>query len=212
MKEQLEFIHRRHSVRKFTDAKIPQADFEALFEAATLAPSGVNIQNWQFVVIENPEQIKELAEIVVKKVHNIANRTKNEELKKSLIGKIPYQTVFKEAPYVVLVFAGEYPTAWPELLAEGVIDPEEFQRLMRPNPAVQNTSAAMENLLLAAAALGYGGCWMTGPTIAAKEISEFVGFEKEGYHLVSMTPLGVPAFEGKNPPRKPLSEVVTFKK
>ena len=82
MKEQLEFIYRRHSVRKFTNAKIPQADFEALFEAATLAPSGVNIQNWQFVVIENPEQIKELAEIVVKKVHNIANRTKNEELKK----------------------------------------------------------------------------------------------------------------------------------
>ena len=132
MKEQLEFIYRRHSVRKFTNAKIPQADFEALFEAATLAPSGVNIQNWHFVVIENPEQIKELAEIVVKKVHNIANRTQNEELKKSLIGKIPYQTVFKEAPYVVLVFAGEYPTAWPELLAEGVIDPEEFQRLMRP--------------------------------------------------------------------------------
>ena len=59
MKEQLEFIYRRHSVRKFTNAKIPQADFEALFEAATLAPSGVNIQNWQFVVIKNPEQIKE---------------------------------------------------------------------------------------------------------------------------------------------------------
>lgn len=212
MKKPLEFIYRRHSVRKFTDAKIPQADFEALFEAATLAPSGVNIQNWQFVVIERVEQIEELAKIVVNKVHSIANRTKNEEIKKSLIGKIPYQTVFKEAPYVVLVFAGEYPTVWPELLDEGVIDQEEFQCLMRPNPGIQNTSAAMENLLLAAATLGYGGCWMTGPTIAAKEISEYIGFEKDGYELVAMTPLGVPAAEGKNPPRKPFSEVVTFKK
>lgn len=96
------------------------------------------------------------------------------------------------------------------MLKEGSISEEEADIYSRFAPGVQNVSAAMENLLLAAAALGYGGCWMTGPMYAAEEISEVIGFKKEGYFLVTMTPLGKPASSGKNPPRKPLEEVVTF--
>lgn len=51
---------------------------------------------------------------------------------------------------------------------------------------------------------------MTGPMYAADEIQKVVGFSKPGYFLVTMTPLGVPSKPGKNPPRKPLEEVVTF--
>jgi len=69
----------------------------------------------------------------------------------------------------------------------------------------------MENLLLAAAAMGYGTCWMTGPTYAADEITQIIGFSKPGYFLAAMTPLGIPA-EGKyaNPPRKPVTDVLTI--
>ena len=45
---------------------------------------------------------------------------------------------------------------------------------------------------------------------ASDEISDCIGFHKEGFQLVTMTPLGVPAIDGATPPRKPLSEVVTF--
>jgi hypothetical protein len=42
-------------------------------------------------------------------------------------------------------------------------------------------------------------------------ITEFVGFNKPGYYLAALTPLGVPV-EGKysNPPRKPVSEIMTI--
>jgi len=70
---------------------------------------------------------------------------------------------------------------------------------------------ALENLQLAAANLGYGTCWMTGPTYAAQEISEYIGFTKAGYFLAAMSPLGVPD-EGKwaYPPRKPVEEILTI--
>ena len=68
----------------------------------------------------------------------------------------------------------------------------------------------MENLLLAAASLGYGTCWMTGPNYAAKEIAEVIKFKKEGYSLMALTPIGFPLEkENKSPVRKQVEEVIT---
>ena len=86
---------------------------------------------------------------------------------------------------------------------------EEIDALNMANPGLQGVSAAIENLMLSAGELGYGTCWMTSPNYAAKEISEYVNFNKEGCYLAALTPLGVPATEGKSPERKPLEEVIT---
>ena len=53
-----------------------------------------------------------------------------------------------------------------------------------PQSAAQGIGAAVENILLAATEMGYGTCYMTGPTHAKKEIEELIGFEKEGYELM----------------------------
>ena len=69
----------------------------------------------------------------------------------------------------------------------------------------------MENILLAATQMGYGSCYMTGPTHSKKEIENLIGFEKEGYELMSMISLGVAEDDTpKQPSRKPLEDVVTF--
>ena len=98
-------------------------------------------------------------------------------------------------------------TSWYAAFATAI---EAANAAQLAQPGIQNVSAAMENMLLAAAALGYGSCWMTGPTFAAKEISACVGFAKEGYQLLAITPLGLPATSSGSPPRKALEEVVTF--
>ncbi|WP_202710157.1 nitroreductase family protein [Sporosalibacterium faouarense] len=88
---------------------------------------------------------------------------------------------------------------------------EDIKNLIKSSSGIQNISAAMENLLLAAANMGYGGCWMTGPNYAAKEIEKLIGFEKEGYHLATMTPLGIPEdSKPSRPPRKSLDDVLTI--
>jgi nitroreductase len=63
----MEFIYKRHSVRKFTEEQIPDQTIKELIKAATYAPSGKNQQNWHFVVVTNKEKIAEIARIVERK-------------------------------------------------------------------------------------------------------------------------------------------------
>ncbi len=211
--EELAFIYRRRSVRKFTADPVPEEHIRELIKAASFAPSGSNVQNWQFVVVLDNAKIEEIAVIVEKKNAELAARFKDKVKADGLRGMVRYYTLFKGAPVLVLIYAGPYPSLGETLLADGAIAPEEAAYYARPNPAIQNIAAAMENLQLAAASLGYGTCWMTGPTCAAAEISAYIGDDeiKPGYFLTAVTPLGVPApGAGSQPPRRPPEEIMTI--
>ena len=204
----LDFIYQRKSVRAFQPTPIPEEDLRQILAAATQAPSGKNIQNWHFVVIRSQQKIAEITKIVENKNAQMAVFLM-EEKARSFRGLLPYYTVFRDAPVLVLAYGGPYPASDLQGCTEPqVIEAANAAQLAQPG--IQNVSAAMENMLLAAAALGYGSCWMTGPTFAAKEISACVGFAKEGYQLLAITPLGLPATSSGSPPRKALEEVVTF--
>ena len=43
--EALDFIYKRHSVRKFKEGDVPNEDIRKIINAATYAPSGKNRQN-----------------------------------------------------------------------------------------------------------------------------------------------------------------------
>lgn len=207
----LDFIYKRHSVRKFKDVEVPTEDIKELIKAATYAPSAKNVQNWHFVVIKNQEKIDEIAKIVERKNAKLASFTKNEEIRNNFTKYVKYHTVFRNAPVIVLVFAGPFPSTGLDILKDIGASSDEIHDLLRPSAGIQNISAAMENLLLAAANMGYGGCWMTGPNYASKEIQEYIGFKKEGYFLAAMTPIGVPEeSELKSPNKKPVDEVLTI--
>ncbi|SHH08014.1 nitroreductase family protein [Tepidibacter thalassicus] len=205
----LDFIYKRHSVRKFKDQDVPMEDIKEMIKAATHAPSGKNVQNWHFVVVKDKQKIQEMAKLIEKKHMEIANYTKDEKKREKFIKFLKYFIMFKNAPVLIMVYAGDYPVTALDLLKEGGASDEEIRELLKPAPGIQNIGAAMENLLLAAANMGYGGCWMTGPNYARSELAEFIGFKKDGYSLVAMTPIGVPDGEVKSPPRKPLEEVMT---
>jgi nitroreductase len=57
----------------------------------------------------------------------------------------------------------------------------------------EDGSAAVENMLIAATALGYGSCWLQGYTMPREE--EFKGLLDipEGKRLLTLVPIGVPA-------------------
>ncbi|MCK9240846.1 nitroreductase family protein [Desulfocurvus sp.] len=52
----------RHSVRTFTGEPVAARDLEALFQAARLAPSGLNAQPWRFKAVQDPELIRWFAQ------------------------------------------------------------------------------------------------------------------------------------------------------
>lgn len=208
---EFEFINKRHSVRQFKTEQVPEQIIKDLVEAATRAPSGKNQQNWHFVVVTDTHKIAEIARIVEEKNAELSTYLRDEKKIKGFKGTVAYHTVFKGAPALILVYAGPYETISDLLIADGIMPREEALKYSKPNPGIQNIAAALENLQLAAASIGYGTCWMTGPTYAAEEISAYLGFNKEGYHLAAMTPLGIPLSEKlSSPPRKPVDEILTI--
>jgi nitroreductase len=208
---ELDFIYKRHSVRKFKEQAVPLEDIKEIIKAATYAPSGKNLQNWHFVVVRNKEKIEQMAALIEKKAYKIAESLKEDALKKRFLRSLDYTTLFKNAPVTILIYAGPYPITGEKILTTISAPEEEINQLLKPAPGIQNIGAAIENLLLAAANMGYGTCWMTSPNFAAQELSDFIGFKKEGYYLAAVTPLGVPwESELTSPPRKPLEEIMTI--
>jgi nitroreductase len=54
-------ITARRNVREFAHGAIPDADLERVLEAGRLAPSSQNHQPWDFVVVTDPDMLRELS-------------------------------------------------------------------------------------------------------------------------------------------------------
>jgi len=112
-------IIRRVSVRRYSDKPVSSEQISAILHAAMSAPTGVNKQPWEFVVVDDPELLKQLADA------------------------LPYAKMAAQAPVAIVVCGNK------DMFLEGVDDVLW----------VQDLSAASENTLLAAHAIGLGGVW-----------------------------------------------------
>ena len=74
---------------------------------------------------------------------------------------------------------------------------------------IQDYAAAIENMLLAIADLGYASCWIegrvTGPDRFGWQMQKILGVPEE-YDFVCYLPVGIPAEEGKSIVKQPLEE------
>lgn len=59
----MDIINNRRSVRRYKEQPVEQEKIEKLLRAAMQAPSAVNQQPWEFIVIQNKEGLKNLASI-----------------------------------------------------------------------------------------------------------------------------------------------------
>jgi nitroreductase len=60
--DMLALIKKRRSIRKYTDQPVTDRQIRQLLEAAMAAPSGSNIQPWDFVVVRDPDLKRQLAQ------------------------------------------------------------------------------------------------------------------------------------------------------
>lgn len=58
-----EAIKKRRSVRSLVKTEIAMEDLEKIVEAGILAPSGMNVQPREFIIITNPDIIDKLSEV-----------------------------------------------------------------------------------------------------------------------------------------------------
>lgn len=150
----LNFIYKRRSIRKFTDAPVEDALIEQLLRAAMAAPSAMNLNPWRFVVIRDPQRL--------------------ERLRKAL----PFARM--NAPTAISVCG----------------DVRSLRRMVSENFWQQDCSAATENLLLAASALGLGAVWCGVTPIARLQKAVSAVLElPEGVLPLNLVFIGYPAEE-----------------
>jgi F420 biosynthesis protein FbiB-like protein len=154
----LDLLRRRRSVRRFADTPVDRAGLGRLLEAARLAPSAHNRQPWRFVVVQGEARTR-LAEAM-------AARLRADRLADGAAPAVVEADAARsrarltQAPSAVLVcLTMEAMDRYPDPRRNAA------ERMM----AVQSVAMAGENLLLAAAAEGWGACWMCAPLFAGDE-------------------------------------------
>ena len=149
MGELLATMHAQRACRRFDpDGKVLDADLERMLQAAVHAPSAENTQPWSFVVVRNEEARAQLADWWTE----TWNAGGGDFVRQSLVDKVLVADLeygfnrggFAAASVVVVVCADTERV--PEIYAPSSIYP------------------AVQNLLLAAADLGYASCLTTGLT------------------------------------------------
>ncbi|SET00116.1 Nitroreductase [Methanococcoides vulcani] len=62
MSTTIETILARRSIREYTEAPVSKDDINTILECGRWAPSGLNNQPWKFIVIQNEDAIRKIAE------------------------------------------------------------------------------------------------------------------------------------------------------
>jgi nitroreductase len=72
---------------------------------------------------------------------------------------------------------------------------------------LEDGSAAIQNMLVASTALGYGSCWVEGDALPCEEEFKALLFVPKGKRLLALVPVGVPA-EWPEIEKRPLESVL----
>jgi nitroreductase len=145
MKTAIEVMHSRRSVRAYTPQPVDRQIIEEIVDCARLAPTAMNDQPWEFVVVTDKQALASIPQ---------------------LLGHAEF---IASAAFCVLVLARQ------------------------TSCAVEDCSAATENLLLAAEAYGLGACWVAGaPQPYAPAVAKAFGAPAT-HTLITIVSVGHPA-------------------
>ena len=201
-------IKGRKSIRRFKQTPVPDGDIKKILDAGMLAPSANNTQPWSFMVIKDTMLLRKMADAARDMIDRMVPYAESEKQSQRLAAyKSTYYTFFENAPVVVAVFMERYDAGTDRLLARMGYAADDIRRL-RPLPGLQSVAAAIQNMLLAIHALGYGSCWMTGPLVAQEGFENLLGFGKEKF-IAALLPIGVPDEDPPARTRKQLEEKTT---
>lgn len=205
-----EAIRDRRSIRKYKPDPIPDEHIRTIIEAATLAPSASNAQMWRFLVISNKDILVKLRDVILARLDEFDSGPNSETLSAKIKAARYYSSFFADAPTTIIVLGEPYHSALDAVMTEHGWTPAQISDL-RQRPDIQSIGAAIQNICLAAHAMGYGTCWMTGPTIAGPEMEKLLGIQAP-WKIIALVPIGIPDYDPPTRPRKPLDQVLEFMK
>jgi nitroreductase len=187
-----EAIYTLRAMRRLKPDPVPDEDVWKVLDAAIRAPSGGNRQPWRFVVVRDPEKKRKIGEWYLDGWNKMYGPVRDA----APAGSAGART-FRSADYLANHIADAPCLIFPCVDSSGVA-------------SVSGTGAnifpAVQNLMLAARALGLGTTLTTLHRTHDAEVKELLGIP-EKYDAVAMIPLGWPLGRFGSGPRRPVEEV-----
>ena len=165
-----DIIKNRRSVRQYKPDPVPREILQRVLDAANWAPSGMNMQQWEFIVVTGATK-NQLSDSFYMVAQAYSAKMDDESRKKMYL---EFAATYGGAPLIIAILAPK-------------TEKESMQKMH-----LQSISAALQNLLLAAWAEGLGSCWMTGPLADEPGIRSILDIA-EDKEIVALTPIGYPA-------------------
>ena len=204
--EIFECIDTRKTIRKYSDYIPTDDEIKRIINSARLAPAAMNTQNWKFLAIFNKDIKHKMAEAVFKKYDEITSRI-DEDTARAVSSYKAHSTFFETAPAIIVCIETNAPSFMGGVLEKANYSKEEISK-MRPDSYLLSMGGAVENMSLAAHALGLSSCWMVAPVLAVKAFKEILNL-KEDNKIVTILTIGKPYADNPNrAPKKPLEDVM----
>jgi len=196
----IDVVRRRRSVRKFEPGQAVERDtLLRILEAGRWAPSGANSQPWDFVCVDDPDGREAVRQVFLRQGERLRTRATG--------FPAVHKRYLAHTAAIVLVLGDPrwkicYPHAdRPEHRAEYAENNE--------NIFFCSLGAAIQNIQLAATAVGLTSAWLSGggEEETAAELRDLLGFP-EGMRPYGTIPIGYPAEDQALRYRRPLGLLV----
>ena len=187
----------QRAMRRLKTDAIPDDVVNKIMDAAICAPSGGNRQNWSFVVVRDRATRARLGDLYreawgeLMKVPYYAGASKepaDSPAGRMLASARHLGEHLGEAPVIILACVALDPGVKANLTTGASIYP------------------AVQNIMLAARALGIGSCITTIHRFRDPQVKELLGIPAE-VETAALIPLGYPLGKFGRPPRRPVREV-----
>jgi nitroreductase len=180
----IEAIYKRHSVKKVKQDPPSRDVINQLLEAGNQAPNHYTVRPWRFFVLTGEAR---------KKLGNVMAASQKER--------------FPDLPLEGLEKTRALPLRAPVLIALGVDKPIESKVIEVEN--ISAVSAAAQNILLAAHALGLGAILRTGEWARDPQVKQFFRLG-EDQHIIGFIYVGYPETVIEPAPRPVVDDRVVW--
>jgi nitroreductase len=174
-------IKTRRSVREYLDTPLSEESIKKIIDAGRYAPTGLNLQPWSFVVVQNKEMLKKLSDyskpILIK---NLEGR--NDAGAVNFLKRVQDKNfnLFYNAPVLIFVIGIK-------------------------NNALTDYDCSMcaENMMLAAHSFGIGSCWIGGAAVI-QQSEELMAELKipQNYKIIAPLIFGYPGTMPQTPEKR----------
>lgn len=198
-----EAMFTQRAIRYWQDKPVPRDQLEKIIQAASKAPSGSNTQPWIFVVIDEDDKRQQIGQALrsiyenaepLQKLIAAGEKSDNKTERLMLKGARAFFSQLEKAPAMVIpcLYGLSSPTQDPASLLAG-----------------SSIYGAVQNLMLAARALGLGTVMTTAHGMLDAQLRDVLQLPDDAYP-VALIPIGYPDANFGPTTRKGVDEILRW--